>query len=230
MTQIINSPIFIILLVLASYMIGTYFITKTRISICNPILIAVLIIIGVIKLLDIDYESFQEGSAIIDFMLGPSVVALGYLLYEQRKILKEQLLSLLISISVGAAVGIGGVILLCRLIGCDDIVTLSIQPKSVTAPIALSICQRSGGVESLTAVSVVISGIMGAIIGPWILSTFGVKSPSARGLAMGAAAHGIGTAKALEMGAKEGAVSGLAIALMGVATSLLVPLFELLFY
>ncbi|MFR9520621.1 MAG: LrgB family protein, partial [Rikenellaceae bacterium] len=173
MTEIINSPIFIILLVLLSYLIGCYCIAKTRISICNPILIAVLIIIGVIKLFDIEYNTFKEGSAIIDFMLGPSVVALGYLLYEQRKILQKQLLSLVTSITIGAAVGIGGVILLCRLIGCDDIITLSMQPKSVTAPIALSICERSGGIGSLTAVSVVISGIMGSIIGPWLLRMVG---------------------------------------------------------
>ncbi len=211
-------------------MAGCYLIAKSRILIFNPVLIAILIVIGVINLLDIEYETFKEGSALIDFMLGPSVVAIGYLLYEQRAMLRNRLISLLSSVAVGSAVGIGGVILLCRLIGCDDIITLSLQPKSVTAPIALAISERSGGIGSLTAVSVVISGITGSIIGPWILGKIGVTSRSAIGLALGSASHGIGTAKALEIGATEGAVGGLAIALMGVATSLMIPLFELALY
>ncbi|MFI3286348.1 MAG: LrgB family protein [Rikenellaceae bacterium] len=230
MDQIINSPIFIISLVLASYLAGCYVVARWRVSILNPILIAIIIVIAVIKSLGIEYESFEKGSELIDFMLGPSVVAIGYVLYDQRRILKERLVSLLASVVTGSIVGVVGVILLCRLLGCDDIITLSLQPKSVTAPIALAISERSGGIGSLTAVSVVISGIIGSIIGPSLLNIVGVKSKSAKGLALGAAAHGIGTAKAFEIGATEGAVSGLAIGLMGVATSLLTPLFEFLFY
>ena len=109
-------------------------------------------------------------------------------------------------------------------------VIVSLEPKSVTTPIALSLSAKSGGIPSLTAITVVICGILGGIIGPFILRKLHIKSRVAKGLALGAAAHGLGTAKAIELGAVEGAISGLAIGLMGIMTSLLIPLVENLFY
>ncbi len=231
MTAIINSPVFILALVLGSYLLGQFAFVKSRkFPLLNPVLVAIITVICVLKLLNIEYSSFKEGSYIIDFMLGPSVVAIGYTLYEQSDVLRGKVPMILTSVFVGAAVGISSVIILCRLFGCDDIITLSMQPKSVTTPIALSLAERSGGVGSLAAICVVISGVSGSIIAPLVLRLCGVRSKTAKGLALGSAAHGMGTAKALEMGAVEGAVSGLAIGLMGVATSLLMPLLEALFY
>jgi putative effector of murein hydrolase len=115
---------------------------------------------------------------------------------------------------------------LCRLLKLNEIFLLSLEPKSVTAPIAIEISSYLGGDLSLTAVSVVLCGFIGAVLGPAFLRLLRIKSPIARGLAMGASSHGLGTARAIEMGAVEGAVSGLAIALMGVMTALVIPLFN----
>ncbi len=230
MTALLNSPIFIVAIVVLSYYLAKLIFKRWRIAILNPVLVAIIFVICALKLLDIDYQSFHEGSAVLDFMLGPSVVALGYLLYENIDALRGKIIPTLVSVSVGAFVGISSVIILCRLIGCDDIITLSMQPKSVTAPIAIALCERSGGIASITAVCVVITGVSGSIIAPWLLRALGVKSRTATGLAIGSAAHGVGTAKAIELGAIEGAVSGLAIGLMGVATSLLMPFVESIFY
>ncbi len=230
MTEIINSPIFILSLVVGSYLLGKLIFAKSGLALLNPVLVAIIVVIGVLKLLGVEYETFKQGSYIIDFMLGPSVVAIGYILYEQSHILRGKVLSILASVSVGAIVSIASVILLCRLFGCDDIITLSMQPKSVTTPIAVSLAERSGGLGSLAAICVVITGVSGSIICPLVLRLLRIESKTAKGLALGSAAHGMGTAKALEIGAVEGAVSGLAIGLMGVATSLSMPLLEAIFY
>lgn len=226
MTNIFTSIPFILFLILASYLVGTYVYRKSKISFLQPVLISIIIIIAVLTWLGIDYKTFEQGSSIINFMLGPSVVALGYVLYEQVEYIKGNVISILTSVIVGSVIGIVSVILFCKAIGCDDIIISSLQPKSVTTPIAISIAQKQGGIISLTAVSVIISGIIGSIIGPFILKKFGVNSKIAKGLAMGSAAHGIGTARAIEIGSIEGAVSGVAIGLMGIATSLLIPIID----
>ena len=179
-----------------------------------------------LKWAGIDYDTFFHGSYIINFMLGPSVVALGYVLYEQIGYLKGKVLSITSSIIVGSFVGIVSVILICKLMNVDHSVIASLEPKSVTTPIAMSLSARSGGIPSLTAVTVVLCGILGGIIGPFILRKLHVRSKVAQGLALGAAAHGLGTARAIELGAVEGAISGLAIGMMGIMTSLLIPLVE----
>ena len=124
------------------------------------------------------------------------------------------------------SVGIVSVIAICRIMGVDETITSSLQPKSVTIPIAISLSEHSNGIPSLTAVIVFGCGLLGGIVGPAILDRCHVNSRVARGLALGSAAHGLGTARAIELGAVEGAISGLAIGLMGVITSLLIPLFE----
>lgn len=217
---------FITALVTGSYLIGVLLYKRTSISLLQPILISLIICIAVIKLLDIPYPVFKDNSRLIDSMLGPSVVALGYLLYDNMKHIKGKVISILTSIIIGSIVGIISVIGICRLLEADPSITASLQPKSVTTPIALLLSERSGGIASLTTVTVIICGIFGGVIAPTIFRWIGVRSPIAKGLAMGAAAHGLGTARAIEIGIVEGALSGLAIGLMGVATSLLIPLIE----
>lgn len=139
------------------------------------------------------------------------------------------MLSILVSVSVGSLTGISSVYLLCRIFSLDDMFIKSLEPKSVTTPIAMDLSAILGGNISLTAVSVVLCGFIGAVFGPLVLKLFHIRTPVARGLAMGCAAHGLGTSRAIENSAIEGAVSGLAIALMGLATAVFTPLFNLLF-
>ena len=229
MKALFESTEFILLLIFGSYLFGQWVFKKTRIPLFHPLIISIAIIIAFLKITDVSYETFEKGSQFISFLLGPSVVALGYLLHEQLNYLKGNVVSILTSVFLGSIVGIMSVIILAQLTGADEMILHSLEPKSVTTPIAMSISLQSGGNVSLTAVLVLFCGIFGSIVGPPILKILGIKSSVAKGLAMGASAHGVGTAKAMEMGMIEGALSGLAIGLMGVMTALLIPLVHQLF-
>lgn len=218
---------FTLAFVIGIYLASVALYQRTRLGLLHPVLTSMLVIIGVLYVLDVDYEAFRQGSFLIDFMLGPSVVALGYVLYEQVRLIRRHLVSMLTAVSVGSLVGIVSVTLIARWLGADEQVVSSLQPKSVTTPIALGISERFGGIPPLTAVVVVVVGVFGAVVGPFVLDKTGVRSKIARGLAMGSSAHGGGTSRAIEMGAVEGAISGLSIGLMGVATALLMPLVRL---
>ena len=148
-------------------------------------------------------------------------------LYEQIAQLKENAVSIITSVFVGCITGVLSVIFIARYFGADHALIASLEPKSVTTPIAMSIAERSGGIPAIAAVVVIVVGIFGGLVGPFILERLGIKSRIARGLALGSAAHGLGTAKAMELGAVEGAISGLAIGVMGIMTAILVPVIEL---
>lgn len=212
-----------LLLTLASYLLGVFIHKKSGISVLHPFITAMVVIIGVIILFDIPYRDYREGARILDFLLGPSVVALALRLYDNIEIVKKNLAAILAAVITGSAVGILGVWALGRFMGCDSMFIKSLEAKSVTTPIAMEITAVAGGSTSLIAISVVLTGVIGAVLGPSFLKLLKITDPVAKGVAMGCSAHGIGTGRAIELGAVEGAVSGLCIVLMGVATSILVP-------
>lgn len=228
MYDLTNSEIFDLTLVVGTYLVALSLYKKTKISLLHPLITSILVIILVLKALDIPYESFRRGSHLIHFLLGPSVVALGYVLFEQIKYLKGNVVSILTSVFVGAIVGIVSVIIIGKVMGADDALIATLQPKSVTTPIAMGIAEKSGGISSLTAVIVVAVGIFGSIVGPFVMKALGIESHIAKGLALGASSHGVGTAAAIQIGAIEGALSGLAIGLMGIMTAVLVPVISAL--
>ncbi len=223
MNSLVHSEIFDLALVVGTYIAATLLYKKTHLSLLHPLLTSIFVIIVILEMLDIEYESFQQGSHLIHFMLGPSVVALGYVLFEQMKYLKGNVVSILTSVFVGAIVGIISVIAIGKLMGADQSLIATLQPKSVTTPIAMGISEKNGGIPSLTAVIVVAVGIFGSIVGPAVMKVLGIESRIAKGLALGASSHGVGTAAAIQLGAVEGALSGLAIGLMGIMTAILVP-------
>ena len=224
MKLLFESQLFILLLIFSCYLFGQWVFKRTQIGLLHPLVIAIGIIILFLKITGVSYEKFEHGSQLVSFMLGPSVVALGYVLYEQKKYLNGKAVSILTSVFIGSLTGIISVIILARLIGVDDVLIMSLEPKSVTMPIAISIAEQSGGISSLTAVIVLYCGIFGSIAGPYVLKFLRIESQVAKGLAMGTSAHAVGTARAMEMGVIEGALSGLAIGLAGVMTALLIPL------
>ena len=237
MYDLTNSEIFDLTLVVGTYLVALGLYKKTKISLLHPLITSILVIILVLNALDIPYESFRRGSHLIHFLLGPSVVALGYVLFEQIKYLKGNVVSILTSVFVGAIVGIVSVIIIGKVMGADDALIATLQPKSVTTPIAMGIAEKSGGIPSLeksggipslTAVIVVAVGIFGSIVGPFVMKALGIESHIAKGLALGASSHGVGTAAAIQIGAIEGALSGLAIGLMGIMTAVLVPVISAL--
>lgn len=223
---LLSGEVFLLALVFGTYLFGVLLYKKFKYPILQPLLISMIIIIPFLKITGIEYATFYNGTRILNFMLGPSVVALGYVLYEQIEYVRGKVISILTSVFVGSLVGITSVILIAKLFGADNILATSLAPKSVTMPIAMSISEKTGGSPSLTAAFVVICGIFGGLVGPVVLRKLGINSKIAKGLAMGSASHALGTAKAMEMGALEGAISGLAIGIMGIMTALLAPFVE----
>lgn len=229
MDALIRSEIFLLMLVLGVFLFGVFLYKKTKITLLQPLLTSMLLLIPFLKWTNIDYDTFYQQTRILNFMLGPSVVALGFVLYEQIGHIKGNVLSILTAVFVGSFVGIVSVVLIAKWLGADALLMSSLAPKSVTTPIAISLAEKSGGVPALTATFVVICGIFGGMVGPVVLRRFGFKSSIAKGLAMGASSHAMGTARALEMGALEGAISGLAIGIMGIMTAFMIPVVEWFF-
>jgi len=189
----------------------------------NPILIAIVVLIAYLKLTGVSFETFEESGSLIDFWLKPAVVALGVPLYLQFEAIKKLWLPIVLSQLVGCLVGIISVVLIAQFFGASQVVILSLASKSVTTPIAMEVTQTLGGIPSLTAAVVVITGILGAIMGFKTLAMGHVNSPIAQGLSMGAASHAVGASTAMGRSNKYGAFASLGITLNGIFTALLTP-------
>ncbi|MDE6483026.1 MAG: LrgB family protein [Rikenellaceae bacterium] len=224
METFLQSHLLWLTLTLAVYAGSSWIFSRLHLGILHPLLVSTVAMISLLKLSGVSYETYAESTDMISFMLGPAVVSLGYVLYQQIDHIKRNVTSILVSTFAGSVVGVASVIGILRLTGADEAVIASIAPKSVTTPIAIQLSEHSGGIASLTSMAVVICGIFGAVAAPYMFKIFRISSPVARGLAFGSSAHGVGTAAAVRMGAVEGAISGLAIGVMGVMTALALPL------
>lgn len=195
-----------------------------RHPLANPVLIAVALLAGGLLVSGVAYRDYFPGAQFVHFLLGPATVALAIPLYRQFALVRRSAAAAIASVVTGgifaAAAGVG----IALALGAAPEVTASLAPRSVTTPVAMGIAERIGGLPSLTAVVVILSGIVGAALGPLVLNIAGVTDWRARGLAIGTAAHGIGTARALSVNATAGAFSGLAMGLNALATALLLPL------
>lgn len=227
---ILESDLFLLTLTVGLYCLGGAIYRRTHLPLLHPVLLTFTSVIVFLLCAGIPYARYREATHMLDFALGMSVVALGYLLYEQVERLRSSLLPVAVATLTACVAGVASVVYIAMAFGVDRTILTSIAPKSVTVPIAVSVAGPLGGLVSVTSVVVFCVGIFGSIFGEWILSRCGVRDPEARGFALGAAAHGIGTARAIEIGAVEGALSGLAMALMGLATALLLPLMERYLY
>ncbi len=219
----LSKPFLLAISVLAFY-IAQLIHRRFNILLLHPIVVSSLIVIGILNVTGVEYEQYYRANEIINVTLNISVIALSYLMHKNINRLKEARLTLIISTFVGSIVGILSVVYLARLFNLDEVITLSLQPKSVTTPIALSLSQSIGGIPALTSLALVGAGILGSIVGPALMKICRITEPIARGAALGSASHAVGTARALELGAIEGAVGGAAICLMGLFTSILIPL------
>lgn len=224
--SIISSELFLLTMTIAIYLLSGWIFRATRFMLLHPVLLTAVVVILFLKVVGIEYSHYKESVALLDFTLGMSVVALGYLMYEQVEHLKRASLPVLFATLAGCVVGIASVVGIAAAFGLERDIIVSISPKSVTVPIAIAISEPRGGIVAVTSVVVFCTGVLGSICGTKILDWCRVKDPMARGFALGAASHGIGTARAIELGAVEGAMSGLAMALTGFGTALLLPLVE----
>jgi len=189
----------------------------------NPVVTSVAMLIGLLLLTDTSYNDYFEGGQFVHFLLGPATVALAVPLYQQFSRLRQLWLPVTISLICGVLIAAGSSIGLAWLLGGSLEIQMSLAPKSATAPVAMGISEKIGGLPSLTAVLTVATGITGAVLGTKLFDWFRVKDDAARGIAMGVAAHGIGTARAFQVSRQMGAFSGLAMALSAFATALIVP-------
>ena len=211
MKSFFQSEVFIVAFVFAAYFAGKQIQKHTRLILLNPILIAVIIIIAFLSAFQIDYQSFHEGSKLIEFFLKPAVVALGVPLYQQLEKIKKQAIPILVSQLAGCITGIVSVVLIAKWMGAPKDIIYSLAPKSVTTPIAIEVSKTIGGIPPLTASVVIVVGIFGAIFGYSIMKWTRVKNPVAQGLSMGTAAHAVGTSRSMEISPKFGAMSSIGL-------------------
>lgn len=218
-----KNEFFLIAITFGLYHLSKLIQRKTQMILLNPILLTIAVIIIFLELMGIDYETYEKGGKYIDFWLKPAVVALGVPLYLQIEAIKKQAIPVLLSQLVGCVVGIVSVVGVAQMLGATKEVILSLAPKSVTTPIAMEVTKQVGGIPSLTAAVVVITGLLGAMLGFKILRLGFVSNPISQGISMGTAAHAVGTAAAMEVSERYGAFSGLGLIINGVLTSVLTP-------
>lgn len=226
-----TQPLLGLTITLVAYQAGVWLYQKGGLNpLLNPVLIAVVVLVGLLLLTGTNYETYFDGAKFVHFMLGPATVALAVPLYQQYQKVRKSIAVIVVAILCGSATAALSAISVAWAFGASRETLLSLAPKSVTAPIAMGIAEATGGVPSLTAVLVVLTGILGAVFGTWTLNALRIKDWRARGLAMGTASHGIGTARSLEVNAVAGAFSSLAMGLNGLATAVLLPLLIGLFW
>lgn len=190
----------------------------------NPVAIAVALLVLVLWLTNTPYQVYFDGAQFVHFLLGPATVALAIPLYHQADKLRRNWFALLVSALLGSGAAIATVMGVSWALGASSATVLSLAPKAVTTPIAMGIAEKIGGLPSLTAVLVILTGIIGATCARGLFNLFKIEDQSVRGFAVGVTSHGIGTARAFQVSAEAGAFSGLGMGISGVLTALLLPL------
>ena len=210
---------------LAAYLIGCWLKKKVGWAILNPLLVAVVIVIAVLQFLHVDYASYNNSAKYISYLLTPATVCLAIPLYKQLELLKQNFVSVIISITSGVAASAGSIFLLCTLFGVEHIHYVSFLPKSITTAIGMGVSEEAGGIVTITVAVIIITGVFGNMMAEFVCKVLRIQEPVAKGIAIGSAAHAVGTAKAMEMGDIEGAMSSLSIAVAGLMTVVAAPLF-----
>ena len=224
MYNVFDTEIFGVILTILFFNIGIYIQKKTNKPIFNPLLIAILGIILFLSITKIPYESYKLGGDRINFFLGPVTIVLAVPLYKQFDLFKKYLLEILIGISCGVVVSFISIKLIGHFTNADVDIINSLIPKSITTPMGISLTKTLNGVEAITVLSIILTGILGDIISPIVFKIGKINNPVAKGIALGTSAHALGTTKALEMGEVEGAMSGLSIGISGIITVILIPI------
>jgi predicted murein hydrolase (TIGR00659 family) len=213
-----------LVLTLSAYFIGTTIYHRSnRSSLANPVLIAVVLVAGVIELINMPYKTYFEGAQFVHFLLGTATVSLAIPIYRVMDTLKARIWILLPGLLIGSATSIVSAVALARLLGLDSALVGGLYAKSVTAPIAMGIAERLHASPTLTAIFAVVTGILGAILGRFVLDALKIKAWWQRGFALGLAAHGIATSRAFSVNAEAGTYASLAMGLNGVMSAALIP-------
>lgn len=224
-SAVVDSPLFGITLTLAAYQAARVLWRRTgHHSLTNPVLVAIVLVAGVLLVTGVDYADYFDGAQYIGFLLGPATVALALPLHRQAPHIRRAAAPILVSVVTGAVCAVVAAILGTKALGGSDQLALTMAPKSATTPIAIALAESSGGLPALTAVLTVLTGVLGAVAAPRVLTLMGVHDQRVRGFAIGMSSHGIGTSRAYHESPLAGAFSGLALALNALATAVALPL------
>ena len=221
---LMDISLFPMVLTLLCYQIGLWCQKKWKNPIFNPILIGMLLVIGVLLVTKVPNSHYQAGTARMTWLLTPATVCLALPRYEHVKVLKKSLPAILIGILAGTITSLVFVFFLCRVFGLDRTLTVSMLPKSVTSAFGMALSEQNGGIGALSTAAIVITGVIGSLVGSMLCKLFRIKDPVAQGVAFGTASHVGGTTRALELGSLQGAVSSLSLAFAGLLTTILFPL------
>ncbi|EOS77655.1 hypothetical protein C819_00766 [Lachnospiraceae bacterium 10-1] len=217
---LVNSVFFGAVISLTAYEAGLLIKRKFKSALLNPLLIGTACVMAVLLLLKIEYKHYYESAKYISYLLTPATVCLAVPLYQQIELLKKNLKAVAVGITAGVFTSLLGVFLLSKLFALNHVQYVTLLPKSITTAIGMDVSRDLGGIEAITVAVIIITGILGNMSAEFICKIFKIHEPVAKGLAIGTASHAIGTAKAMEIGEIEGAMSSLAIAVAGLMTVL----------
>lgn len=210
---------------LFSYFLGVYLKKKTKIGLFNPLLFSIIFTIFILLAAKIDYSAYQDSAKLLSWFLTPATVCLAIPLYEQWQLLKNNYKAVLAGITTGVLTSLITVLVLSKLLHLSHIEYVTLLPKSITTAIGIGISEELGGYVTITVAVIIVTGVLGNIFADSICKLFKIKEPIAKGLAIGTASHAIGTAKAMELGEIEGAMSSLSIAVAGILTVIFSSIF-----
>lgn len=218
------SAVWGVLLTVCFYAAACWLNRKTKLALCNPLLISSAFLILFLSLMKIPYPEYKASAAPISYLLLPATVSLAIPLYEKWELLRRNPVAILSGIIAGTVTSLGSILLTARLCGMERTYAVTLLPKSVTTAIGMDVAAELGGIAALASAVIILTGIVGNLFAETILKVFRITNPTAKGIAIGTASHAIGTAKAMQIGQAEGAMSGLAIAAAGIITAVLAPL------
>ncbi len=213
-----ESTFFGVLISIIGYEIGLYLKRKLKLTIFNPLLISIIFVIAVLLIFHVKYDSYNNGARYLSYLLTPATICLAIPLYEQMDLLKNNLRAILTGIISGVLTSLGSVLILSVLFHFSHKEYVTLLPKSITTAIGMGVSEELGGIVTITVTVIIVTGVIGNIIAEKVCKIFRITDPVAKGIALGTAAHAVGTAKAMEMGEIEGAMSSLAIAVAGLIT------------
>ncbi|WP_029201875.1 LrgB family protein [Oribacterium sp. NK2B42] len=223
-SAVAGSDYFGLFLSIGLFIIALKLKARFKFAILNPLLVSTVLCIIVLVVLDIPYETYRDSAKMLSYLLTPATVCLAVPMYKQLKLLKDNLAAVAIGIMTGTCCSILSILAMGKLFGLTDDHIATLLPKSITTAIGMGVSEEAGGIVTLTVAAIIITGILGNMIAENIFEIFHIEHPVAKGLALGTSAHAVGTAKALELGEVEGAMSSLSICVAGILTVILVPL------
>ena len=225
MTELLRSPVFALALTVGVYRLAVWLHARAGGSpLLTPVLVSIVVVAGVLAAVGVDTRTYLDGAAPISLLLAPATVALAVPLHRERERIRAAAGPLALGLVAGVVTAVAAAAVATYALGGSSELGLSMIPKSATTPVAIGVAERIGGIGPLSAALAIVTGILGAVLGPALLSLARVRDPRARGFALGVASHGIGTSRALQESAVAGAFAGLGLGLGAVATAVLVPI------